>query len=363
MEPQGAPPGGSRRALLVLKPVPVPEVGGDPVPHITRRLARAGLRCEVALTRPDAPAQALVRRALDSGAPPDLVIAAGGDGTHGPAGAALAGTGVPLALIPLGTFNNFARSLGIPRALDAALDVIAAGHRRLVDAGRVNGRLFFEVAGAGWDATLFPAGESLKRGNLGAALSAAGRVLRYRPAEIALVLDGTREVVSRTPTVVVANGPYFGSSFAVAPTSRLDDGLLTVTLFEGFGRADLLAHFAAIAEGQARSDPRIVSHRAARVEVSAPPGLPAHADGEPLGLLATPFEVLPGALAVLAPPVEAPGALRATTRWAIPAPPGAAPPARAASRTMRWQAPTPDAPEAPEAPEAPGRNGGAPGAR
>jgi YegS/Rv2252/BmrU family lipid kinase len=367
MEPQGAPPpGGSRRALLVLKPVPVPEVGGDPVPYITRRLAQVGLRCEVALTRPDAPAQELVRRALASGAPPDLVIAAGGDGTHGPAGAALAGTGVPLALIPLGTFNNFARSLGIPRALGAALDVIAAGRRRLVDAGRVNGRLFFEVAGAGWDATLFPAGESLKRGNLGAALSAAGRVLRYRTDEIALVLDGRREVVSRTPTVVVANGPYFGSSFAVAPTSRLDDGLLTVTLFEGFGRAELLAHFAAIAEGQARSDPRIVSHRAARVEVSSPPDLPAHADGEPLGPLASPFEALPGALAVLAPPRAPAGALRSTIKWTIPAPPGAAPPARAAraaSQTMRWQAPAPDAPAVSEAPDAPGRGEGGPDAR
>jgi YegS/Rv2252/BmrU family lipid kinase len=357
MEPQGAPPpGGSRQALLVIKPVPVPEVGGDPVPYITRRLAQAGVRCEVALTRPDAPAQTLVRRALRSGAPPDLVIAAGGDGTHGPAGAALAGTGVPLALISLGTFNNFARSLGIPRALDAALDVITAGHRRPVDAGRVNGRLFFEVAGAGWDATLFPAGESLKRGNLGAALAAAGRVLRYRTEEVALVLDGSREVVSRTPTVVVANGPYFGSSFAVAPTSRLDDGLLTVTLFEGFGRAELLAHFAAVAEGQARSDSRIVSHRAARVEVRTPAGLPAHADGEPLGPLATPFEALPNALAVFAPLVAVPGALRSTMKWAIPAPDAVAPPARAAGQTMRWTVPEP------EAPKAPGREGD-PGAR
>lgn len=329
------------RALLVIKPVPVPEVGGDPVPHIVRRLGQSGIDCEVVITRPDQPVVDLVRRALVSDAVPDLVIAAGGDGTHRPAGEALVHSGVPLALISLGTFNNLARSLGVPRDLNAALDVIHAGHRRTIDAGRVNGRLFFEVAAAGWDATLFPVGEHLKKGNLAGVLWAARNTLGFRTDEISLLLDGTRRVVSHTPTVVVANGPYFGSSFAVAPATRLDDGLLTVTLFEGFRKADLLAYFASVAEGQARADPRVVSHRAAHVEVLAPHGLPAHADGEPAGPLATPFEALQGALTVIAPPV----ALRSTMRWSSAAlPEGPAPAApRPVSQTLRWRvSPPPD---------------------
>src|SRR5688572_25413334 len=92
----------ARKALLVLKPVPVPEVGGDPGSHIARRLEGAGLTCEVVATRPDLSAYEVVRRTLATGERPDLVIAAGGDGTHGPAGAALAGTGIPLGLIALG---------------------------------------------------------------------------------------------------------------------------------------------------------------------------------------------------------------------------------------------------------------------
>jgi YegS/Rv2252/BmrU family lipid kinase len=329
------------RALLVIKPVPVPEVGGDPVPHIVRRLNGAGITCEVAITRPDQPVVDLVRRKLGSTTVPDLVIAAGGDGTHRPAGEAVARSGVPLALIPLGTFNNFARSLGIPRHLDAALDVIRAGHRRTIDAGQVNGHMFFEVAGAGWDATLFPVGEHLKKGDLAGAFRAARGTLGFRAGQITLLLDGARRVVSRTPTVVVANGPYFGSSFAVSPASRLDDGLMTVTLFEDFRKADLLAYLAAVAEGQPRADPRVVSHRAARVEVLAPRGLPAHADGDSVGALATPFEALPGALTVIAPPV----ALRSTMKWSIAAPPAesAPPPPRPVNQTLRWQvSPAPD---------------------
>ena len=326
---------GARKALLVLKPVPVPQVGGDPAPHITRRLEEAGVTCEVVATRPDLSAYEVVRRALASGERPDLVVAAGGDGTHGPAGAALAGSGVPLGLIALGTFNNLARSVSVPRDLDTALDVICAGGTRTIDAGRVNGRLFFEVAGAGWDATLFPVGESLKRGNVAGALGAVQRMLRFRTDEVTLLLDGEREVVSRTPTVVVANGPYFGSSFAVAPTSQLDDGLLSVMVFEGFGRAALLTYFASMAEGRARPDPRAVTHRAATVEVLSPAGLPAHADGEPVGPLQTPFEAVPQALTVFAPPLAPPAELRSTMRWStsgMRATPGPRP-----AQTVQWQ--------------------------
>jgi diacylglycerol kinase (ATP) len=284
-----------------------------------------------------------VRHAVESGERLDLVIAAGGDGTHGPAGAALAGTGIPLGLISLGTFNNLARSVSVPRDIDTALDVIGVGHTRTIDAGRVNDRLFFEVAGAGWDATLFPVGESLKRGNVTGAVGALKNMLRFRTDEVRLRLDGEREVVSRTPTVVVANGPYFGSAFAVAPTSQLDDGLLSVMLFEGFGRAALLAYFASMAEGLARPDPRAVTHRAAKVEILSPSGLPAHADGEPVGPLRTAFEAVPQALTVFAPPLAPPAELRTTMRWSVSTVREQAAPAPRPQQTVQWQAPSPGA--------------------
>ena len=130
-------------------------------------------------------------------------------------------------------------------------------------------------------------------GRSASALRALRGLLGYSTGAITLLLDGQRRISSRTPTVLIANGPFLGSSFAVAPTSRLDDGLLTVMLFEGFSRADLLTYFAAVAEGRPREDWRVVSHRATQVEVTSPAGLPAHADGQPIGPLATPFDALP----------------------------------------------------------------------
>ena len=73
-----------RRALLVIKPVAVRDVGGDPGPYIARRLGESGIECTVERTQPDQSVFDLVRTACQSHAPPDLVIAAGGDGTHGP---------------------------------------------------------------------------------------------------------------------------------------------------------------------------------------------------------------------------------------------------------------------------------------
>src|SRR5688500_11108006 len=116
--PEPARPASPRKALLVIKPVPVPELGGDPAPHIVRRLGQAGMACDVVTTRRDLSAFEVVRGALTSTQPPDVVIAAGGDGTHGPAGAALAGTAIPLGLVSLGTFNNLARSIAVPRDVD-----------------------------------------------------------------------------------------------------------------------------------------------------------------------------------------------------------------------------------------------------
>src|SRR5687768_100643 len=97
--PEQTRPSSRRKALLVIKPVSVPELGGEAAPHIVQRLERAGMECEVAATRPDLTAYEVVRRAISTESRPDLVIAAGGDGTHGAAGAALAGTGIPLGLI------------------------------------------------------------------------------------------------------------------------------------------------------------------------------------------------------------------------------------------------------------------------
>jgi len=115
---------------------------------------------EVWHTTAEDPGEGLAKKAADEGA--ELVIAAGGDGTIHAVANGLIGTESVLGIIAIGTMNNLARSLQIPEEIRQACRVIAQGDTKRVDAGKINGHVFLEVAGIGLEAALFPAGEEIK---------------------------------------------------------------------------------------------------------------------------------------------------------------------------------------------------------
>src|SRR6266851_2656476 len=117
----------------------------------------------------------------------DAAIAAGGDGTVGGVARALVGTSVTLGILPLGTFMNIARAIGVPRGdLGAAATLIARSTVRAIDVGEVAGRVFFEAAGIGLDADAFSAGRAIKRGERALALAAIGTLLRRRGTRVSV---------------------------------------------------------------------------------------------------------------------------------------------------------------------------------
>jgi len=117
------------------------------------------------------------------------VAVAGGDGTVESVAKAMVGHDLPLGIIPVGTYNNFARSLLIPLDLEAACKVIANGKARSIDQGDVNGKAFFECVGTGLDAELYPLGEDIKSGRWDRWGDFFSRAFRYRPQEFTLTLD------------------------------------------------------------------------------------------------------------------------------------------------------------------------------
>jgi diacylglycerol kinase (ATP) len=249
---------------------------------------------------------ALARAAADRGS--DVVVA-GGDGTVSRAAAAVLGhPDATLGVLALGSFNNMARGFGIPVRLDPALDVIGAGRTTMVDAGWVvrdevaegagEGRPFFEAAGVGLDAVGFLAVEIAGRRGWRRAAGALLRGLRLRRTPMRIVLDGTTYRTG-SPSVTVSNGPYHGAGFAVSAEADPTDGLLDVAVFRGMSRFEVLRHFLAVARRRPRREPRIGQYRARRVEIAgARRALPAHADGESIGLTPVVLEVRPGALRV-----------------------------------------------------------------
>jgi len=260
--------------------------------------ARQGLAPEIVATGSAAEAIARSREARDAGA--DVVVAAGGDGTLHVVAHELLDGGPALGILPLGSVMNVARSLGIPRDLEEAALVIATGEVRAIDVGVANGEPFLEGVAIGLHAALFEHGSRFDRGEVRAALRGIATALRYRGSRITIDL-GDRTVRTRALMVSVANGPYSGLGFTVAPGALMDDGLLDVRVFERFSRMELLRHFGAIVAGRRAYEPRVATYRSRAVEIGSASPLPARADGDPLGGTPVTCSVLPGALRVVVP--------------------------------------------------------------
>ncbi|MEU2201115.1 diacylglycerol kinase family protein [Isoptericola sp. NPDC019482] len=325
-------------------------------------LRRAG-HDVVDLTAPDADAAlARARAAVDGaggagGRPVDALVVVGGDGMVHLGAQAVAGTDVPLGIVPVGTGNDFAATLGLPvrdpaaagAALCRALDAGAAG-RRPVDAALVTGpglrigapgdaggpRWVAGAVSAGLDAAVNARANLLRhpRGSARYTVAAALELLRYRPWSYRLTFDGVVDRVDgvdggrralrlrpgpagtatwsgRAALVTAANGPQIGGGIRVAPAASLDDGLLDVLVATDLSKAGALAVFPSMFTGGhvRRRKVHVVRARGVTIEpgpdawVAGERPLPvAHADGERLGPLPLRVEVRARALQVLVAP-------------------------------------------------------------
>jgi diacylglycerol kinase family enzyme len=257
--------------------------------HDVRRLTRAGEQAAAAggwrpplvlPTAPDDAGTAQARRALEAGA--DLVIAAGGDGTVRACADVLANTGVPLAIVPVGSANLTANALGLPLRAEAALRVAFEGRDRQIDLGVADGITFAAMAGIGLDAAVVGATSgALKRaaGWTAYAAAAAGQVLRPRTT-FTIRLDGGDPLIRRAHSVTVGNSGALPGGFVILPAARLDDGVLDIVVLapaDPVGWADVGYRVLA---GSRRDDARLERYQARSVEITAGAELPRQVDGE-----------------------------------------------------------------------------------
>jgi diacylglycerol kinase family enzyme len=236
----------------------------------------------------------------------EWIAVAGGDGTVESVASAILGTQIPLGIVPAGTFNNFARSLDLPVDPIEACKVIVAGNAQSVDVGCANGKPFFECLGSGLGAALYPLSEEIKSGRLHRIVDFLHRAYRFPRQKFSLSLDRpvsdalvhvsnnesrhlyrllTRERHSRISLpalmVTVSNGPFFGMNFAVAPHERMDDGLLTVSVFSRYSKIQLWWHFASIAFERREYSPKSIAFRVVKLQIDGAHKLPVHLDGNP----------------------------------------------------------------------------------
>lgn len=247
------------------------------------------------------------------------IVSAGGDGTFSEVAAGVLDSGVAgevaLGLLPLGSGGDLPRTLGIPRALDAALAILAAGCVRTIDAGRVESVGLSGERRRGWFVNEASVGLSAdvashvdrmpKRlgGEVAFALGAARTILGYRGYRTCVRVDDKKVHEGGTSLVAVSNGRYFGGGMKIAPSAHVADGRLDVVVGPAFSRSRLLADLLPrLYRGTHVNDPRIDVHRGRVVEIEpladAAPA-PVEADGELLGTLPARFEIVPDALRVL----------------------------------------------------------------
>jgi len=235
-----------------------------------------------------------VREAVAAGA--RLVFAAGGDGTVRTCAQALDGTGVPLAIVPLGTANLVARALGVPGRVGPALHAGFRGRDRLIDLARVEdlggprpegadaggGTVFVAMAGIGLDAAVVGAARRGGKRLFGwvAYLTAGVKHLGWTEREFAVRIDHESVVCRRARCVVVGNVGLLPGGFRLLPEAGVDDGWLNVAILApsgGLGWVGVAGRVLMRHRGEHRSLERF---RARHVEISAEEELPRQVDGE-----------------------------------------------------------------------------------
>jgi diacylglycerol kinase family enzyme len=251
---------------------------------------------------------ATARRAADSGV--DVVVAAGGDGTVSAVATALTGGEVPMAVLPLGTLNHFARDLGMPRDLTEAARAIAHGTTSRVDVGEVNGRVFVNNSSIGLYPLIVRSREAEQRatgrGKWRAMATAVWRVLRRFPLIAVHVKTAAGSVFTRTPFVFVGNNVYEVSPRSIGTRSCLDSGTLCLYTMRCTSRLKLfwLTLRAIFQDAEHIEDLHVQAVES--VEVTLPRRhrrVPVAADGEVV-TLASPlrYAIRAGALPVIRPP-------------------------------------------------------------
>ncbi|MBE0699178.1 MAG: hypothetical protein IH586_19835 [Anaerolineaceae bacterium] len=256
---------------------------------------------EAYLVEPGCDLPKVVHDALDKGI--RMFVVCGGDGTISAVAGMLAGTPATLGIIPIGTQNNTALSLGIPANIPSAIAILRAGKRIKVDIGMaVCGKKntpFLEVCSVGLVSTLFPSADDVQHGNLVRAGDFLAALIGAPPAEIHLILDNKQEIHSLGHVVLVSNIPFIGFHYQVAPAAASQDGLLDVLFFADLSKLDLLGYvFQGVGPGKPE-DPRIQHYRVRKIEIDTHPAMPIMADGTALGEGRVQIHVRRHALAVM----------------------------------------------------------------
>ena len=304
------------RPLVIVNPAARNGAVGRAWEKLAATLAGYGIDAETVQTERPGHASELARAGLRDG--PRLVVAVGGDGTVNEVvngfydGDRAIAPEAELAIVPIGTGRDGARTYRIPGRPERALAIVASGATRTIDLGRATyvahgggeeSRLFLNIASCGLSGAVAErANRTSKRlgGTPSFLWATVATFARWKNVGFKVTMDDEqRELVANN--TIVANGRYFGGGMKIAPDALPDDGLLDAIVFGDVGRLDLALNMHRLYRGTILRHPK-ASHRLARaVSVETARPLPIEIDGEQPGVTPVRFEVVPAALRLRVP--------------------------------------------------------------
>ena len=286
-----------------------PAAGAERADNLTTELAElfrdAGLSLRLASFKSHEEIVDAVRSAGEAG--DDAVVAAGGDGTVSSVASAMVGSEMPMGVLPLGTLNHFAKDIGLPLDLGAAVTTIAVRRTVRVDVGDVNGRTFLNNSSIGLYPDIVIARETLQRRGYRkwtAFVLATAAILRsYRGLVVKITSDGSMNV-ARTPFLLVGNNEYQTEGIHLGARARLNGGRLSAYLAPRVHARELPKLLAMALAGRSRENHILESFAARELQAETPGrrSVRVAIDGEVVRMT-TPllFRTRPQALRVIVP--------------------------------------------------------------
>lgn len=262
---------------------------------IIARLQKSGYK--VVCTEYAGHAEKLAREASEQ-----VVVAVGGDGTVNEVARGLVGTGKTLGIIPCGSGDGLARHLGISHVFNSAMKTITAGKTSPLDAGTINGRLFFSVCGVGFDAIVSEKFSKCGKRGLTTYIKEGLKTLRiYAPEKYCIDIDG-QQLHHEAIIITIGNSSQWGNGAKITPLADSSDGILDMTVVEGFKAIELPWLAGRLMTGSAHKSRRVHTYRGRNIIINRSSDGPAQADGDWFYTgKAIEIEVIPHALQVLIP--------------------------------------------------------------
>ena len=266
-------------------------------------LKSKGYKVDILFTEQKGHAESLARSAIKES--PSLVIAAGGDGTFNEVVNGIAGTEIPMAILPLGTTNVLAKELGLPEDVEGAMEVAVSYIPKTVSVGKIGitlnsslvTRYFILMAGIGFDGeAVFRINETLKKNSGKGTYIFSGfkTLLTFNPGRLVLDIDGK---TCAGYSVIISKVAKYGGNLKITPDARLTDPFFYVCLFKGKGRLDIIRYVTGIVTGKHLSFRDVEYVKAKNIDVKGDAHI--QIDGEYFGRSPAKIEVVPDIVRII----------------------------------------------------------------